>query len=452
MNSNANETSALGVGMIGMGTVGRGVAEMMRQHAAVYATRTGRPVELRAVVVRDADKAKAWATESGKVDPAIIGTDVDAMLGDDIDVVIEVAGGVDVARRYVEAALGSGKHVVTANKAMLAAHGPALFKLAKQQGVSVAFEASCAGGIPCVTGLTFGLMSNRIAGLYGILNGTCNYILTQMTRYGQSYAEALAEAKELGYAEADETLDVSGADAAQKLAILASIAFGGAVPGDAVACEGIDTLDLLDVRFGDELGYDLKLIAAAEQEAEGNGLFLATRPCFVAKDAQLAQVHGAFNALSVVGDAVGHVMFYGPGAGKGPTASAVVSDLLNVASGWYPSAFASMGLLPDGSVEAERCSADDAVSRFYLRLSVQDVSGGFGRITTTLGDHGVSLSAVLQHEAGEEKEITAGKFVPVVVTTHRCRQGDLRKACDALAALDEVAGTPVVIRILDFSG
>ncbi|MEM1446637.1 MAG: homoserine dehydrogenase [Planctomycetota bacterium] len=453
MNENqAQAEGPVGVGMIGLGTVGRGVAELMQNHAEVYAKRAGRPAELRAVVVRDLAKAQDWATESRAVDASILGTDIDAVLGDDIDVVIEVAGGVDVARRYVEAALGAGKHVVTANKALLAAHGPALFKLAKNNGVSVAFEASCAGGIPCVTALQFGLMSNAVRGLYGILNGTCNYILTQMTRHGQSYAEALQQAKELGYAEADETLDVSGADAAQKLAILASIAFGGAVPGDAVACEGIDTLDLLDVSFGEELGYDLKLIAAAEQETDGDGLFLSTRPCFVAKDAQLAQVHGAFNALSVVGDAVGHVMFYGPGAGKGPTASAVVSDLLNVASGWYPKAFAAMGLLPDGSVEAKRCASGDAVSRFYLRLALRDVPGGFGRITTTLGDHGVSLSAVLQHEAGEDESGTSGKFVPVVVTTHRCLQGDLAAACEALAALDEVEGSPVVIRILDFAG
>ncbi|MEM9753051.1 MAG: homoserine dehydrogenase [Planctomycetota bacterium] len=444
--------ATIGVGIIGLGTVGRGVAELLRDHAATYAKRAGRPVELRAVVVRDTGKAQAWAAESGVIDPAIIGTDIDAVLADGIDIVIEVAGGVDVARRYVEAALAAGKHVVTANKALLAAHGPALFKLAKGQGVSVAFEASCAGGIPCVTALQFGLMSNAVHGLYGILNGTCNYILTQMTRHGQSYAEALAQAKELGYAEADETLDVSGADAAQKLAILASIAFGGAVPGDAVLCEGIDTLDLLDVSFGEELGYDLKLIAAAEKSDDGDGLFLSTRPCFIAKEAQLAQVHGAFNALSVLGDAVGPVMFYGPGAGKGPTASAVVSDLLNVVSGWYPQAFAAMGLLPDGSVEANRCSPDDAASRFYVRLSLMDVSGGFGRITTILGQYGVSLSAVLQHEAGEGSADSSGKFVPVVITTHRCRQGDLRAACDALSALAEVRGEPVVIRVLDFAG
>ncbi|MEM8781767.1 MAG: homoserine dehydrogenase [Planctomycetota bacterium] len=446
-----NETAAVGVGMIGLGTVGRGVAALLTEHAAAYATRCGRSIALRAVVVRDAERARGWAEQGGAVDPSLIGTDVDALLGDGVDVVIEVAGGVDVARRYVEAALAAGKHVVTANKALLAAHGPALFKLARTHGVSVAFEASCAGGIPCVTALQFGLMSNRVQGLYGILNGTCNYILTQMTRHGQSYAEALAEAKALGYAEADETLDVSGADAAQKLAILASIAFGGAVPGEAVGCEGIDTLDLLDVGFGDELGYDLKLIAAAEQGEGGDGLFLSTRPCFVSKDTQLAQVHGAFNALSVVGDAVGHVMFYGPGAGRGPTASAVVSDLLNVASGWYPAAFSAMGLVPDGSVEAARHPSDEVMSRFYLRLALKDVPGGFGRITTTLGEHGVSLSAVLQHEAGERDADMSGAFVPVVVTTHRCRQGDLRAACAALADLSEVEGPPVVIRILDFA-
>ncbi len=435
-----SQSTPLGVGLIGLGTVGGGVAQMLTEHAGLYAKRCGRRIELRRVVVRNVDKAK----KSGLVDPGIVGDDVSALRGDDVDVVIEVAGGVDTAKGYVEQALSAGKHVVTANKALLAAHGPALFKLARLKGVSIAFEASCGGGIPCVTALQFGLMSNAVRGLYGILNGTCNYILTEMTQKGRTYAEALADAKAKGYAEADETLDVSGADAAQKLAILASLAFGVSLTGDDVPCEGIDTLDLTDVTFGDELGYDVKLIAAAEDDGRG-GLFLSTRPCFVPKDAQLAQVHGAFNALSVVGDAVGHVMLYGAGAGRGPTASAVVSDLLNVASGWYPKAFADMGLMPDLHEPATPQPTDDAQSRFYLRLSVRDVPGGFGRITTILGEHGISLSAALQHEATH----TGDDFVPVVITTHRCRQGDLHAACAMIANLDAVSGPPVVLRILD---
>ncbi len=435
---------AVGVGMIGLGTVGGGVAQLLREHAELYAKRCGRRVELRAVVVRNTEKARS----SGLIDAALVGNDSTRLQQDDIDVVVEVAGGVDSAYALVADALRAGKHVVTANKALLAAHGPELFGLAREHGASVAFEASCGGGIPCVTGLTFGLMSNAVRGLYGILNGTCNYILTEMTQKGRTYAEALADAKAKGYAEADETLDVSGADAAQKLAVLASLAFGVSVVGDDVSCEGIDNLDLADVRFGAELGYDIKLIAAAECSAEGDGLFLSTRPCFVSADTQLGQVHGADNALSVVGDAVGHVMLYGPGAGRGPTASAVVSDVLNVAAGWYPQAFAAMGLTPDLHAPADKRDSADTVSRFYLRLEVKDVPGNFGRITTTLGEHGISLSAVMQHE----RKHAGDAFVPVVVTTHACRQGDLRAASAELKRLDAVAGTPVVIRVLDAGG
>lgn len=458
----------IGVGMIGLGTVGGGVAAMLSEHAGLYARRAGRAVELRRVVVRDVEKARA----SGLVEPGVVTGAFDGLLGDDVDVVIEVAGGVDTAKGFIEPALRAGKHVVTANKALLAAHGPALFGLAREHGVSIAFEASCGGGIPCVTALQFGLMGNRFSGLYGILNGTCNYILTEMTQKGRSYAEALADAKAKGFAEADETLDVSGADAAQKLAVLASLAFGCAVPESAVRCEGIDTLDLTDVRFGGELGYDIKLIASAESPTPGSkspgsktpgseyagskgaggvggaGLFLTTRPCFIARDEQLAQVHGSYNALSVVGDAVGHVMLYGAGAGRGPTASAVVSDLLNVVSGWYPVAFAQMGMLPDLHDAAVVADSADVHSRFYVRMDVRDVPGGFGRITTILGDHGISLSAIMQHDA----EDAGTGFVPVVSVTHETREGDLVAACAEVGALELVRGVPVVIRILSFAG
>ncbi len=434
----------MGVGMIGLGTVGGGVAQMLAEHAELYARRCGKRLVLRSVVVRDVAKAKA----SGLVDPAMVGDDVLALLGEDVDVVVEVAGGVEVAKGYVEQALRAGKHVVTANKALLAAHGPELFALARGHGVSVAFEASCGGGIPCVTALMFGLMGNAFVGMYGILNGTCNYILTEMTQKGRTYGEALADAKAKGYAEADETLDVSGADAAQKLAVLASLAFGVSLRGSDVPCEGIETLDLADVGFGAALGYDIKLIASAERGEDGGGLFVSTRPCFVSKDTQLAQVHGADNALSVVGDAVGHVMLYGPGAGRGPTASAVVSDLLNVASGWYGRAFAEMGLTPDLHEGAVLCDAADGVSRFYLRLGVEDVPGNIGKITTVLGERGISLSAVMQRE----RKHAADAHVPVVITTHACREGDLREACEALVKGGAVVAEPVVIRVLDFGG
>ena len=434
----------LNVAMIGFGTVGRGVAQLLREQADLYTQRVGRPINLTKVLVRNLDKALA----GNDIDASLVTNDADAFfnaIATNTDVVIEVAGGLDPVGGYVKRALEAGKHVVTANKSLLAADGPTLFATARKHNASIAFEASCGGGIPCVTALTAGLMGNQITGLYGILNGTCNYILTQMTQHGESYVEALSGAKEKGYAEADETLDVSGADSAQKLAILASLAFGGNIVEADIPCSGIDTLNLEDVRFGDELGYDIKLIASAERAVDQQAISLNTAPCFIAKHEQLAQVHGSFNALSVVGHAVGHTMFTGRGAGQLPTASAIIGDLLNVASGAYPVAFSQMQITPDLHDRATLVAADDLESRWYLRVDAQDVPGVVAQMTQALGDRGISLAALLQHEPADATTNT----VPVVISTHRARQGDLQAAAQAIAALPEVQGEPVVIRILD---
>lgn len=433
----------LNVAMIGFGTVGRGVAKLLDEQAELYADRVGRSIRLTQVLVRDTAKALA----GNAIDKAMVTADADeffAAVAKDADVVIEVAGGLDPVGGYVKRALEAGKHVVTANKSLLAADGPALFAVAREHCVSIAFEASCGGGIPCVTALTAGLMANRISGLYGILNGTCNYILTQMTRHGESYADALAGAKEKGYAEADETLDVSGADAAQKLAILASLAFGVNITEADVPCHGIDTLDLDDVRFGDELGFDIKLIASAERWPGQEYICLNTAPCFIPKAEQLAQVHGSFNALSVVGHAVGHTMYYGQGAGQGPTASAIVGDLLNVACGAYPTAFAQMRLTPDLHQPAPLVEPDDIESRWYLRVNAQDVPGVMAKLTKALGDRGISLSSLLQHDAPADVDT-----VPVVIATHHARLADVKAAAAEMRELPEIRGEPVVYRILD---
>lgn len=441
-----SETMPVRVAMIGYGTVGRGVAELLRQQAELYAERVGRPIRLVKVLVRDTAKALA----DGSLDSGLVTDDTDtffAVVAGGADVVIEVAGGIDPVGRYVKRALEAGCHVVTANKSLLAADGAALFAAARKHNVSLAFEASCGGGIPCVTALISGLMANEISGLYGILNGTCNYILTQMTRHGESYETALAGAKEKGYAEADETLDVNGADAAQKLAILASLAFGVNITDRDVPCHGIDTLDLDDVRFGDELGFDIKLIASAERWPGQPYICLSTAPCFIPKAEQLAQVHGSFNALSVIGHAVGHTMYYGPGAGQGPTASAIVSDLLNVASGAYPQAFKQMRLTPDLHEAAPLVEPGDMESRWYMRVNAQDVPGVMAKLTKALGDRGISLSSLLQHDASANADA-----VPIVIATHRARLGDVRAAAEEIEKLTEVQGTPVVIRILDLPG
>ncbi|MCE9592421.1 MAG: homoserine dehydrogenase [Planctomycetes bacterium] len=443
--------SVIGVGMIGCGTVGGGVATLLREMSDVYARRAGTRLELRRVLVRDAARAAA----SGLVDRSIITNDAEAFFETPgMSIVVEVAGGRDVSR-HVRRAITSGKHIVTANKTMLAAEGDELFALARKHSVSIAFEASCGGGIPIITAMQFGLMANRIEALYGILNGTCNYILTEMVQKDKPYAVALKEAQELGFAEADPTLDVSGRDAAQKLAVLASLAFGAHVTDGQVPSEGIDTLDLQDIRFAGELGYTIKLLAIAEREGFGrdtaNGpaapgatkLSLRVQPCFVHKTLPLAQVNGSYNALSVYGHANGHTMYYGRGAGRMPTASAVVSDLLNVASGWYPQAFSRMRLWCDSHEPVNLVDPGDLESRFYLRINALDVPGVMGKVSTALGEMGISISAILQHEAA------VGKMVPVVITTHRARRGALMTAMDRIEKLDVIGGRPVAIRIVD---
>ena len=429
----------IGVGMIGLGTVGGGVATLLNDQAELYAKRTGKRVELKRVLVRDTDKAKA----SGLVDPALVTDDPEAVVSaDEIDVVIEVAGGVEPIDSLLTLALEHGKHVVTANKSLLATKGPDLFATARRHGVSIAFEASCGGGIPCVTALTTGLMANRIDALFGILNGTCNYILTEMTTGGKAYAQALKEAQEAGFAEADPTLDVSGADAAQKLAILASLAFGVQIAGDDVHAIGVDGLDLKDIAFGDEMGYDIKLLAIAERWPNSKWVNIGVQPCFIKKDELLAQVGGAYNALSVYGHAAGHTLYYGQGAGQLPTASAVVSDLLGVVCGSGPAAFGSLNLTPDLTQPAHILPRGDTESAYYLRMETLDVPGVMAKVTSILGGKGISLSQVLQHES------KAGEVVSLVVTTHKTNLGDVEAAAKEIAAFEPIQGEPVVIRVI----
>ncbi len=428
----------IGIGMIGLGTVGGGVAQLLTTCTDQYAARAGRRLELRKVLVRDVAKAKARKL----VDPALLTDDPEQFFATaGLNVICEVAGGTGAAGQYVRRALQAGLHVVTANKSLLAAAGPELFALARQQNVSIAFEASCGGGIPIIVALKFGLMANRIDALYGILNGTCNYILTEMTQQGKTYATALKEAQDAGYAEADPTLDVSGRDAAQKLSIVAALAFGVRVDDSQVHCVGIDKLDLADLRFAREMGYECKLLAIAERTAAG--LSLRVEPCFIHRETQLAQVHGSFNALSVYGHANGHTFYYGRGAGPLPTASAVVSDLLNIAAGWYPTAFAAMNLWPDQHEPADQADPDALPSRFYLRMNVVEGPGMMAKIAGILGEQGISISAVMQHESQD-------RYVPVVILTHAAPCGAVRKAARRIEALDVIRNHPVVQRIVEF--
>ncbi len=431
---------SVGVGLVGCGTVGSGVVKLLVEEADLYAQRLGKRLEIRSVLCRAEDVGEATA----QVPDGTLIHDLDAFFNTpDMDVVLELAGGTTFAKSVVERALTAGKHVITANKALLSLHGPELFALARSNNVSIAYEASSLGGCPVITALQHNLAGNRVTAMYGIFNGTCNYILTQMIGTGQSYAEALADAQKLGYAEADPTLDVSGGDTMHKLVILASMAFGARVEEEHVPCTGIDTLDLFDIDFGAEMGYGIKLLAIAEQTDAG--LALSVGPCFVHADEPIAQVGGSFNAMSLYGHAVGHTFYYGRGAGQMPTASAVVGDLLNVAAGGYTALFENMTTWADRQPAPKLADPDAVTTRYYLRMNVMDRPGVLANITRVLGEHGVSIAAVNQHEEN------TGQFVPLVVITHESAAGALRRSAEAIAQLEDVSGEPIAIRIVDMS-
>ncbi len=428
------------VALVGCGTVGAAVARLLTQEQDILAARTDCRIELTSVVDLDFSNARA-----NGIPESLFCSDYRKVLADPtVQVVVELVGGLTAARDVIGRALKAGKHVVTANKALLAHHGNELLSLAHAQGVSLGFEASCGGGIPVIAAVTQGLIANRITALYGILNGTCNYILTEMTRAGKSYHEALAEAQQAGFAEADPTLDVSGTDTAHKLAILSALAFGERIVFDSIPIAGIDTLEARDVAYGQELGLVVKLLAIAKQRRDGVNLYV--RPAFISKEHPLAWVSGPFNAVSVYGHATGHTMYYGRGAGGRPTASAVIADIHAVASGTAQPFFSSFRW-PDRAPAARQLDQASNHSRYYLRVMCEDAPGVLAQIAARLGENGISISSVLQKEPAESAPQSEG--VPVVVTTYRAVEGKLR---DALAAIDvlPVVKTPTTcIEIVD---
>ncbi|MGA2583719.1 MAG: homoserine dehydrogenase [Tepidisphaeraceae bacterium] len=425
---------SVGVALLGCGVVGSGVVKILLEQADLLRQRTGIDFQLRHIVVRDPGKARQGVNLA-------VHADAERAIDDpQTDIVIELIGGVERAGQLVERALKLGKPVVTANKSLLASRGSELFALARQHNTCIAFEASCAGGIPIIGALVNGLVANRIDALVGIVNGTCNFILTKMTRNGWTYAHALAEAQKEGFAEADPTMDVSGRDAAQKLAILAALAFNVRINEGDIQTEGIDKLHAADIKFAGELGYVIKLLAVAQRL--GSKIFLGVHPILVRRDDVLAEVSGSFNAVSVYGNALGHALFYGRGAGQMPTASAVVADLANVALGVIPTAFAKMvhfADLPPASILPPR----ELISRHYLRLMARDEPGVLAQVTKILGEKRISLSAILQHEASD------GQHVPVVITTHQAPQGALRDAVAAIDQLSAIQKPTVFLRILE---
>ncbi|MBN2136354.1 MAG: homoserine dehydrogenase [Sedimentisphaerales bacterium] len=427
------------IGLVGLGTVGSGVAKLILEDGDRIAAKTGIRLELACVVDVDTESKRPVNLPEG-----VLTKDIDRLLGDQsISICVEAVGGTDFARDLQLKMLAAGKDIVTANKALVAEYGNELYRAARENERCIAFEASCAGGIPIVSAIRSSLTANRITGLYGIVNGTCNYILSNMTARNEDFAVALAEAQEKGYAEADPTLDINGSDSAHKLAILASIALGYEISLDDIYVEGIESISKDDIRYGGEMGYCLKLLAIG-QVLDENRVSLRVHPSFIAKDSALARVDGPFNAISLFGSAVGQILFYGRGAGMMPTASAVVSDIIDVALGNSGTSFKHLKLKPRSEVKPLIAGIDDIESRFYIRVMAKDEPGvvaSYGRI---LGEHGISISGALQHE-GRGPDGT----VPVVITTHITQQRNMTAALNDLEKEAIFSGAPVCIRIVN---
>ncbi len=430
-------TEPLKIAIAGLGTVGAGTAKVIRDQADTLALRAGRPITVSAVSARDRNRDRGV-----DLDGVQWFEDANAMAGEaDADVVVEVIGGSDgIAKDVCETALEKGRHVVTANKALLAHHGQALANKAEEAGVSLHYEAAVAGGIPIIKSLREGLAANDVQRISGILNGTSNYIMTRMREEDLDFETVLKDAQDLGYAEADPSFDIDGVDAAHKLAILASVAFGAEINFDAVHIEGIRHVSLMDVQFADELGYRIKLLGiAARNDIDGApGIEQRVHPCLVPKAAAIANVEHAFNAVEVECNFADTIVHVGPGAGAGPTASAVVADIVDIARGRNTPVFGvpAASLSPIPTVSMSKHSG-----AYYVRLMVVDKPGVFADIAAILRDHEVSMESVLQRGRAP------GEPVPLVMTVHETLEANMNTAFAEIAALDSVVGEPCVIRI-----
>ena len=431
----------LRIAILGLGTVGTGVAKILLQQADRIARRAGRPIEIRRVLVKDLSKRRGVELPAGMI------TDrVEEIIADrEIDVAVQLIGGVNPAREIMRGLIDSGKDVVTANKALLCAHGDELFRFARERGRTIAFEASVAGGIPIIAAIGQSMAANQIVAIEAILNGTSNYILTQMRSENRTYEEALSQAQALGYAEADPTMDVDGTDAAQKLVILAQLAFGTRVSLSEFPRKGIDSLELADLVYANELGYTVKLLAVARLTS--GRLEMHVQPTLVRHDRPIAKTDGAFNMIAVEGDAVGKTWYSGAGAGQMPTASAVVADIIDVAIGRAALTFPRLDLWRDRDPLPIH-PADEIRNRYYLRFNMEDRPHAFAEIADILGRHEISLASIIQHEAPEPDEDDPAPLqpnVPVVVMTHRTTEGRLRAAEQTLRELSTLR--PPIVRM-----
>lgn len=430
------------VALVGMGTVGTGVARLLLDHGDRLARHAGHILWLERVVVRDITRKREVELPQG-----VLSDDLSRITSDpEIEVVALLVGGVEPARTYALRILESGKHLVTANKALLAEHGPELFDRARELGRSIAFDASVGGGIPIITNVNQCFVANQVLSLRGILNGTTNFIVSQMEEHGADYAVALKEAQRLGFAEADPTMDVSGADSSQKLAILAHLAFGARVHWREVPRVGIDTLDPADLQYARELGYRIKLIAQAR--LLDDGLEAHVSPTLVKIGHPLAEVRQAYNAISVVGDAVGELFYHGLGAGQMPTASAVVADMVDTCAGRSQITFRNMELWSKRTMNVRLSDFSQLPGRYYLRFLVEDHPGVLAEITGILGRRRVSIASIIQHEPNGDSD-QGEKLVPLVIMTHQAPEGAAQQAVEEIGKLSTVRGAAVRMRVLD---
>jgi homoserine dehydrogenase len=434
---------AIQVGVMGLGTVGGGVFEVLRRNQEEIRRRAGRGIEVTMVSRRDVAKARAMVGDAAQVvaDPRAI------IANTEIDIVVELIGGYDLARELVLEAIAAGKHVVTANKALLAVHGTEIFEAARAKGVMVAFEAAVAGGIPIIKALREGLTANRIQWLAGIINGTTNFILSEMRDKGLDFDVVLKEAQRLGYAEADPTFDIEGVDAAHKATIMSAIAFGIPVQFDKAYIEGITKLGAADIRYAEQLGYRIKLLGVSKRR--DSGIELRVHPTLVPSKRLIANVEGAMNAVVVQGDAVGSTLYYGKGAGSEPTASAVIADLVDVTRlhtadpqnrvphlAFQPDAMSPLPILP----------MDEVITSYYLRLRVADQAGVLAKVTGILAAANISIDAVLQREADEVCAEGGEPQTDVIILTHDTREGTMNAALAQMQALPTVLAPITRIR------
>jgi homoserine dehydrogenase len=429
------------VAIIGYGTIGSGVARLLLEHGDRIARQAGRKIELVHVVDPDLKRARNVA-----LPPGMLTADLTQVIKDpEITAAVELVGGLEPARTIVLKLLEGGKNIVTANKAMLAEHGAELFGVARKLGRSIAFEAAVAGGIPIIASISECLTANQIESIHAILNGTSNFILSQMEEQNTDYASAVAEAQQRGYAEANPAMDVNGTDAAQKLALLAHLAFRARADWRKIPRTGIDIVDVADMRYAKELGYSIKLLAVAELVPEG--LELHVSPTLVRHGTTLAEVRGAYNAVRVVGDAVGRVFYHGLGAGQLPTASSVVADLINTVAGRTAITFRLLNLWSDdGEPPVPMRDPARVPGRFYLRFNVDDRPGVMSEITGILGAHNISIASVIQHAKEEED---ASNLVPLVIMTHTSPEGAMADAMKIIGQLACVHPGSVRMRVRD---